>query len=50
MKNIKHHLIGFLESGCITYNVIDYRNAAVQLVSIIVLCYIINLTFYIWFR
>jgi tRNA A37 N6-isopentenylltransferase MiaA len=34
MKNIKHHLIGYLNSDCITNTVIDYRNKAVKLVSL----------------
>ena len=32
MKNIPHHLIGYLDSTYIKSNVIDYRNNAVQLV------------------
>ncbi|RNA21623.1 tRNA mitochondrial [Brachionus plicatilis] len=33
MKNVKHHLVGSLDSNCITYNVIDYKNEAVQLID-----------------
>lgn len=32
MKGIKHHLIGYLDSNCITNVVTDYKNKAVDLV------------------
>ena len=33
MKNIPHHLIGYLDSTYIKHNVIDYRNKAVELID-----------------
>ncbi|CAF0905323.1 unnamed protein product [Brachionus calyciflorus] len=33
MKGIKHHLIGYLDSTCITNHVIDYKNEAVPLID-----------------
>ncbi len=33
MDNIEHHLIGYLDSDCITNTVIDYKNKAINLID-----------------
>ncbi len=33
MKDIKHHLIGYIDSTCITNNIFDYKTKAVTLVG-----------------
>ena len=33
MNGVKHHLIGYLDSSCITSTVIDYKNKAVELID-----------------